>query len=245
MRIVVTGGSGALGSLVVDEARTRGHDVTAISRRTGVDLATGDGLTEAVRGADAVVHCASNPRKPGPVDVDGTRRLVEALGPQTHLVHVSIVGCDASPFGYYVAKTKAEEILANAGVATTVVRATQFHAFAAMIAGALTKGPVALTLRGLAFQSVETAWVARRLVDHAEAPRPDGFVRATDLAGPEVLTGADIAVRLRRHAGRKAPHVLGLPAVGGAMRSFAQRTNLPGGDVETGGCTFDEWLATT
>lgn len=243
MRIVVTGGSGALGSLVVADAQARGHDALAISRRTGVDLSTGEGLAAALDGADAVVHCASNPRRPRPVDVGGTRRLVEAIDPSTHLVHVSIVGCDASPFGYYVAKTEAEQILAAAGRRVTVVRATQFHDFAAMIARTLTKGPLAVSLRGMAVQSVETAWVAGRLVDRAEGPTPEGFVRATDLAGPEVLTMPEITARLRTHDGGRPPKVLQLPAVGGAMKSFANRTNLPSAEVEIGGRTFDEWLA--
>jgi uncharacterized protein YbjT (DUF2867 family) len=245
MRIVVTGGAGALGRLVVADAEARGHDVLPASRRTGVDLATGEGLAAAMAGADAVVHCASSPRRPSRVDVDGTRRLVEVLPPEAHLVHVSIVGCDENPFGLYVAKTKAEEILANARRSVTVVRATQFHEFAATIARALTHGPFTVTVRGMAYQSVETAWVARRLVDRAEGSRPEGYARATDLAGPRALPLHEIAARLREHQGRTPPRTLTLPPIGGVLKAFARGTHLPGHDVEIGGATFDEWLATT
>ncbi|NYG59011.1 uncharacterized protein YbjT (DUF2867 family) [Nocardioides daedukensis] len=243
MRIVVTGGAGALGSLVVAEGRSRGHDTASISRRNGVDLATGRGLSEALAGADVVINCASNPRKPAPVDIEGTRHLVQAIEPGTHIVQISIVGCDRNPFGYYRAKTQAEQILAESDRPVTIVRATQFHDFAATMARSLTLGPVALGVRGLACQPVETRWVASRLLDHAEEARPQGCRRATDLAGPAVFTLPEIASRLRTHAGRGVPRVLTLPPVGGVLRSFANRTNLPSGEVEIGGASFDDWLA--
>src|SRR3546814_18460758 len=98
MRIVVTGGAGALGSLVVAEGRSRGHDMASISRRNGVDLATGRGLSEALAGADAVINCARTPRKPAPVDIEGTRHLVQAIAPRPNIVHTPTVAFDRHPF---------------------------------------------------------------------------------------------------------------------------------------------------
>lgn len=243
MKIMVTGGQGELGREVMAEARKRGHSATSLSRRTGVDLRTGDGLPAALDGADAVVHCASNPRDPRSVDIDGTRRLVEATGPETHIVYVSIVGVDVTPYVYYHAKLAAEKILAESPRSSTVVRATQFHGFTAAMARRLMRGPIVLTTGNLASQPVDITWVAERLVDYAEGARPDGAVRATDLAGPDVLQILEVAAKLRAHAGASAPRMVRIPPVGAAMKAFASGTILPGADVEIGGATFDDWLA--
>ena len=80
-------------------------------------------------------------------------------------------------------------------------------------------------------------------MDYATAERPSGPVRATDLAGPEVLTVPEIATRLRAHDGGSAPRVLRVPAIGAAMKAFATGSILPTGRVETGGESFDDWLA--
>jgi uncharacterized protein YbjT (DUF2867 family) len=245
MRLLVTGGSGALGSLVVSELRSRGHQVRAASRRTGVDLATGAGIAETLAGVDAVVHCATRPQSPQRVDVDGTGRLVAEAARQPlvpHLVYVSIVGCDLSPFPYYRAKTEVEHRLQQWGGPVTVVRATQFHPFAAAVARLLTVGPFALSLGDMAVQPVDPAWVASHLVDVATGPAPQGFSRATDLAGPDVLDMGEVAALVRRHAGMAAPRVVRVPPVGGAMRAFSDRTNVPRGEAEVGGQTFAQWL---
>lgn len=244
MKIVVTGGHGVLGREVMDIARARGHEVSSASRRTGVDLRTGDGLAAALDGADAVVHCASNPRDPRPVDIDGTRRLIETTSPETHIVYVSIVGVDVTFYSYYHAKLAAEKLLAEASVPSTVVRATQFHGFAASLVRRLMRGPIVMTTGDLAVQPVDVSWVAARLVDHAAGARPSGPVRATDLAGPDVLRTREIATKLRAHDGASAPRAVRIPAVGAAMKAFASGSILPGPEVEIGGATFDEWLAT-
>jgi uncharacterized protein YbjT (DUF2867 family) len=245
MRVLVTGGSGTLGSEVVAELRRRGHEPRSASRRSGVDLATGEGVAEALAGVDAVVHCATRPQRARAVDVEGTRRLAAEAARRPsppHVVYVSIVGCDANPFPYYRAKARAESLLAAAALPVTVVRATQFHPFAAAVARALTLGPVALSLGDMAVQPADVPWVAGRLVDAACAPAPSGFRRATDLAGPELLSMADVAGALRRHRGATAPRVVRIPPVGGTLRAFSSRTNVPGPSVEVGGRSFSQWL---
>lgn len=244
MKIMVTGGQGALGREVMADARARGHAVASASRRTGVDLRTGEGLASALDGVDAVIHCASNPRDPRPVDIDGTRRLVEAVGPDTHIVYVSIVGVDVTPYSYYHAKLAAEKLLAEASIPSTVVRATQFHDFAASMARRLMRGPLVVTVGDMRSQPVDIRWVAARMVDHAVGAAPSRPVRATDLAGPDVMRMPQMAAKLRAHDGASAPRVLRIPPVGAAMKAFASGSLLPGDDVEIGGSTFDEWLAT-
>lgn len=249
----MAGGFGDLGSRVAREADRRGHDVEPVSRRTGTDLATGEGLAGALRGAEVVVNCADDPRRGDAVTVAGTRRLAEAVhaihaahAAQTpvHLVHISIVGIDDFPMAYYRRKLAAEAALAASGAAVTVLRATQFHSLAATFARSLTRGGLTFQVAGMAFQPVDTDWVATQLLDLAEAPRPTGYRRAPDVAGPEVLTVAQLAAGLRQHDGRKAGRVVRLPAPFGALRAFGKRQNIPAaGQGRTGGRTFADWLA--
>ncbi len=246
MRIIVTGGFGDLGSRVAREAGRRGHDVKPVSRRTGIDLATGVGLVAALQGVQVVVNCADDPRRGDVVTVAGTRRLAEAAcaaQAPVHLVHISIVGIDDFPMAYYRRKLAAEAGLAASGAAVTVLRATQFHSLAATFARSLTRGGLTFQVGGMAFQPVDTDWVAAQLLDLAEAPRPTHYRRAPDIAGPEVLSVAQIAASLRQHDGRRPGRVVPLPAPFGAVRAFGRRQNIPpAGQGRTGGCTFADWL---
>ncbi|WP_199313425.1 NAD(P)H-binding protein [Leptolyngbya sp. FACHB-671] len=106
--ILVTGGTGSLGSLVVDRLQNGSYNVQALSRskRPGTvqgDLLTGEGLEQAVEGIDVIIHCASSPTNPRQVDVEGTRRLLQAAerAGVSHIVYISIVGVDRNPFYPY------------------------------------------------------------------------------------------------------------------------------------------------
>src|SRR5688500_11055396 len=119
MDVLVTGGTGRLGQRLIGPLQAAGHTVKQMSRRgTGPggvrgDLATGFDLGTALRGADVIVHAASDPRgDPWQVDVAGTRRLVQAVDRDRlkHLVHVSCVGADRLPYAYYRAKFAAEQV---------------------------------------------------------------------------------------------------------------------------------------
>jgi uncharacterized protein YbjT (DUF2867 family) len=245
MRVVVTGAAGDLGARVAREVAGRGHEVVAASRRTGVDLVTGDGVEAVLTGAEAVVHCADDPSRGDWVTVYGTRLLADAAAAHgVHLVHISIVGIDDHPLAYYRRKRRAEQAIAAAGGPASVLRATQFHSLAAYFAQRLSVGPLTLTIGDMAFQSVDTDFVARRLADLALGPRPTAYSRATDVAGPEVLTLPQLATLLRAERGASAPRVLRIPPLGRAMRAFSEGRNVPApGTADTGGRTFEQWLA--
>jgi uncharacterized protein YbjT (DUF2867 family) len=245
MRIVVTGGAGDLGSRVVRDLSGRGHEAVPASRRTGVDLTTGAGLDQVLEGADRVVHCADDTGGGDSVTVYGTRRLADAAAARgIHLVHVSIVGIDDHPLAYYRRKVRAEQGISDAGGPASVLRATQFHSLAASFARSLTKGPLTLAIGDMAFQPVDTDFVATRLADLSLGPRPAAYTRATDVAGPDVLALGEIAALVRRHAGKRPPRVVRLPALGSTMRAYDERRNVPApGTAETGGRSFADWLA--
>lgn len=245
MRVVVTGASGDLGARVVRELTGRGHEVVPASRRTGVDLVSGDGVEAVLVGAQSVVHCADDPSRGDWVTVYGTRLLADAAAAHdVHLVHISIVGIDDHPLTYYRRKLRAEKAVAAAGGSATVLRATQFHSLAASFAQRLSLGPLTLTLGELAFQSVDTDFVAERLADLALGARPAAYARATDVAGPEVLTLPQVATLLRARRGASAPRVVRVPALTRAMRAFAEQRNVPApGAAQIGGRAFADWLA--
>ena len=126
MKVLVTGASGNLGSAVLPRLVKDGHDVRPMSRRArpgwvAADLATGEGVREAVRGVDAIVHLASSPTKTRNTDVEGTRRLVAAAKAAgvRHLLFVSIVGIDRVPLPYYKLKAETEAVIRGGGVPFT------------------------------------------------------------------------------------------------------------------------------
>jgi uncharacterized protein YbjT (DUF2867 family) len=244
MNVVVTGGSGALGREVVSRLRERSTRTVAASRRTGFDLATGDGVRPVLADADVVVHTATHVRF-RKVDLDGTRRIVRILQERSrppHLIYTSIVGVDRNPFPYYRAKCACELVLERSGLPVTVVRATQFHTRLRGISELSARGPVAFVPKDLAFQPCDHRWVADELVPLVLGDRPAGYRRAADLAGPERTTLVEAVELARRSAGKGPPRVVTVPAIGGAMQAFAAGANLPGPDARIGGPGYRAWL---
>ena len=239
MTVLVTGATGTLGRHLLPAALAADHTVRALSRSPSpdgpaewlrADLTTGDGLAEAFRGVDAVVHAATDPRQPEAVDVAGTRRVVQAAQAAGvgHVVYVSIVGVDRVPLGYYRAKAEAERIVEASGVAATVLRAAQFHAFVdALLAGAARVPFVLPVPRGVRLQPVAAAEVAARVV-RALADGPGG--RVSDLAGPAVHPIETLADAWKAARGVSKPTV-GLPVPGGVVRALRDgATTAPDGD---------------
>ncbi len=245
MRIVVTGGQGRLGTEVVRKLEARGATVTSASRRTGVDLATGAGLEAALEGAECVVHAAIHPFRHCTVNLGGTRRLIKILADRPappHLVYVSIVGCDRSPFRYYRAKYASELALERSKLPVTVVRATQFHTVVAAVARVATRGPLGFVPRGMSFQPCDHRWVAAEIADIALGPAPSGYHRAADRAGPERLSLAEAAELIRAKEGKPTPRLITFPPIGGTLRAFEAGANLPDPGAKIGGSSFRAFL---
>lgn len=242
MRIAVAGGTGLVGSLLVEELRAGGHDPVVLARSTGVDITTGAGLEAALDGADAVVDVSNvATTRRGPAEkffTAGTRHLLEAgrrAGVGHHAV-LSIVGVDRLDQGYYAAKRAQERLVLDGGVPATVLRATQFHEFAGQLLERL-PGPVALVprMRVQPIAAREVAAALAALVGEA----PAGM--APELAGPEVHEFADLVRRLLAARGSRRP-VLPVRLPGRAGRLAAEGALLPTGPGPRGRQTFDEWL---
>lgn len=244
--IAVTGGTGTLGQPLVAELTSGAGpaDVRVLSRRPGDgrvvgDLATGEGLAEALAGADTVVHCASDTRAFGKTDLAQARHLIAAAksagGP--HLVYISIVGIDRVPMSYYRRKLQVEELIADSGLPWTILRATQFHNLLVdRLFGPQARLPFLVVPPGTV-QPVAVEDVARSLADLATGD-PQG--RVDDLGGPEVLTFTE-AARLYREARGQRAKTVSFPTIGAMAKSLAAG-GLTCPDHRSTGQTFGEFV---
>lgn len=246
--ILVTGGTGTLGSAVVARLVAAEHSVRVLSRQVGStgggrhervrgDLRTGAGLAEAVRDAEVIIHCATSN---GHADVAATRNLIDAArsGDRPHIVYVSIVGSDRIPLGYYRAKQECERLVENSGLPWTILRATQFHDLINTIFGAQRWLPVVVAPAGISFQPIDVRDVAEHLARIADRP-PAG--RAPDIGGPEIRTAGDLARTHRAATGHRRA-VLSLRLPGKIFRGYRQGRHLAPGNA-AGRITFDEFAA--
>lgn len=147
MKIVVIGGAGVLGSKVVQKLKDQGHDAVAASPRTGVNTLTGEGLADALTGANVVVDVSNSPSfddDPAMEFFTKSTTNLEAAAKSAgigHYVAVSIVGCDDLPeSGYLRAKVAQEKLITESDLPYSIVRATQFAEFADAITASLTVG---------------------------------------------------------------------------------------------------------
>jgi uncharacterized protein YbjT (DUF2867 family) len=250
--ILVTGGTGTLGRVVTRQLLDAGRQVRLMSRRprsvsadaalnwTVGDLTVGDGLEPALRGATAVIHCATDGRRPG-ADLEAAKHLLAAAqGERPHVVYVSIVGVDRIPLRYYKEKFAVEQMVERSGLPWTVLRATQFHELLLGLLQRLAKLPVLAVPGGTSFQPVDVVEVAAHLVRLASGS-PVG--RAPDLGGPQVRSTTDLARSYLRSRGRRRP-VVAVRLPGAIARAYREGGQLAP-DQPGGGRTWDEFLAET
>lgn len=245
MRIAVAGGTGVVGRYVTEAVASTGHESTVLSRSTGVDLSTGQGLDDALRGVDAVIDVANVATMKAAESIAwfgaaATQLLAAArragIG---HVVVLSIVGVDRVDHGYYQGKRRQEELVLapDAGVLTSVLRATQFHEFAGQLLDRSPGGPVAFVPK-MRSQPVAAREVAHALAELAVGP---AVGLASELAGPRPERVADMARRQLRATGSRR-RVLQVPIPGKAGGQMASGSLLPDGPGPRGVQTFEQWL---
>src|SRR5213080_2938440 len=138
-KIAVAGATGRVGRHVVDVLKAGGHDVVAMSRSSGVDVVTGDGLAEALAGVECVIEVASGPSP----DQEAATEFFTAAARNLHeageragvrrMVVVSIIGCDRFTAGYGAAKVAHERAMLSGPIPVRILRAAQFHEFVAQL----------------------------------------------------------------------------------------------------------------
>ncbi|MBY3792105.1 SDR family oxidoreductase [Rhodococcus fascians] len=245
MKIAVAGGTGTVGTHVVDVARERGHEIVVLSRSAGVDLADGTGLSDALAGVDAVVDVAStqtvSAKESTAFFSAVTRNLLaaEIEAGVGHHVALSIVGIDKAPHSYYAGKVEQENMIRSGSVPWTILRATQFHEFAAQIRARASFGPVSIVPK-MVSQPIAAREVADRLIDLAER-LPAG--RVADLGGPREERMAEMVRRYARAIGARGL-VLEVPIPGAYGRAMRDGTLVTTTGSDHGFQTFDQWSAT-
>jgi uncharacterized protein YbjT (DUF2867 family) len=247
-RVAVVGGTGTLGALVVADLLAKGAEVRVLSRNATdvlagaehrrVDLTSGEGLAQALAGADAVVDAANSTKAPEDVLVVGTRRLLaaEAGAGVGHHLAISIIGIDRVPISYYRAKLAQEEAVEAGTVPFSILRAAQFPQLLDSAFAAAARFGVRPT--GAAkVQPVGPAVVAARLADAALAG-PAG--RLPNVAGPKVQALSELS---RAWASARGKHLLPLRVPSwGKMGTALAAGALCDPAASTPGEDFEEWL---
>ncbi|WP_435300401.1 SDR family oxidoreductase [Timonella sp. A28] len=245
MKIAVAGGSGTVGAYVVEAARAQGDDVVVISRTQGVDVFTGEGLTSALQGVDAVIDVLNistlSARKAKHFFETTTHHLLaaEEQAGVKHHVALSIVGIDGVEASYYAGKLAQERAIEAGKIPYTIARTAQFHEFAGQILAGQ-KGPVAVMPKAQ-IQPVSTREVAEHLV-HVAHSDPAG--RAIDLVGPQEENLADLA-RRQLEADGVSRKVLETRFLGVYGRGLASGELLGAEPRKTGTVTFAQWLSSS
>jgi uncharacterized protein YbjT (DUF2867 family) len=233
MKIVVIGGTGLIGSKTVAILRQGGHEVVAASPNTGVNTITGEGLEEAMAGAQVVIDLANSPSFEDKAVLEffetSGRNLLAAEGAAgvRHHVALSIVGIDRTDNGYFRAKVAQEKLIETSGIPYTIIRSTQFLEFL----GAIRLSPVL-------FQPIAAEDVAAIVADVALAAPRNGII---EIAGPERAPFNEIVARYLKAVGdpRKVVSDPKARYYGGRVEEYSL---VPLGEVRLGRIGFVEWL---
>jgi uncharacterized protein YbjT (DUF2867 family) len=244
MKIVIAGGTGLIGTKTALILRQRGHEVLAASPKTGVNCLTGEGVKEAMAGAQVVIDLVNSPSFEDKAVLEffqtSGRNLLAAgaAAGVRHHVAVSIVGTDRMPDnGYFRAKMAQEKLIEASGIPYTIVRATQFMEFLGGIAASSEAGGVLRVSPGL-FQPIAADDVAAITAEVALAAPRNGIV---EIAGPERAPLSDFVARYLKALGDPRTVVRDPEAryFGGRVE---ERSLVPLGDARLGRIGLDEWL---
>jgi len=242
MKIVVIGGTGLIGSKTVAILRQGGHEVAA-SPKSGINTITGEGLKEAMAGAQVVIDLANSPSFEDKAvleffETSGRNLLAAAAAAGVrHHVALSIVGTDRSDNGYFRAKVAQEKLIKASGIPYTIIRSTQFMEFLRGIADSSTHGNKVRISPGR-FQPIAADDVAANVADVALTAPRNGIV---ETAGPERAPFNEFVARYLKAVGDPREVVRDPEAqyFGGRVE---EHSLVPLGEARLGRIGFDEWL---
>ena len=244
MRIVVLGGSGLIGSKLVNLLRQEGQDVVSASHSSGLNTVTGEGVDEALAGAQVVVDVTNSPSFEDQPAMDffenSGRHIVaaEVKAGVTHHVALSVVGTDRlQENGYFRAKMAQEHLIEASPIPYTILHSTQFFEFLPSIADEDTVGQTVRVSPAL-FQPIAADDVAATLATIAVSPPVNGII---EVAGPDRVSMADLVQRYLSKAGDARQVVADSNA-----RYYGLILNdeslTPGASPRLGSTTFEEWF---
>jgi uncharacterized protein YbjT (DUF2867 family) len=245
MKIVVIGGHGRLGSKVVARLGAHGHDAVAAGPRSGVNALTGEGLSQALAGADVVIDVSDSPSFEDDAVMDffrtstGNLLTAEQAAGVGHHVAMSVVGSDRLPdSGYLRAKIAQEELIEASSIPYTIVRSTQFYEFVDSIAAAASDGDT-VRVPAASIQPV-AAEDAARAVGRIAVGRPAGGI--VEVAGPKPYR-FDELIRYGLSAHDDPRHVVADPDAEYFGTTLTNGSLLPGENAQLGEIRFEDWLA--
>jgi len=244
MKIVVIGGTGLIGSKLVNKLREHGHEAVAAAPNTGVNTVTGEGLAEVLKDASVVVDVSNSPSWDDAAVLKffetSTRNLLtyEAAARVRHHVALSVVGTDRlSESGYFRAKIAQEKLIKESSTPYSIVHATQFFEFLKGLADISVVGGK-VHLPAVLFQPMAADDVASGVGRVAVGQPVNGIV---EIGGPEQFRLDDL-VR-RRLASLKDPReVIADPNARYSGAKISEKTLLPGNNARLGETRFETWL---
>jgi uncharacterized protein YbjT (DUF2867 family) len=259
-KIAVAGATGRVGPHIVDVLKAGGYDVVAMSRSSGVDVVTGEGLAEALVGVECIIDAATGPspeQKAATAFFTAAARNLQEAGARAGvrlIVVVSIIGCDRFTAGhgfagFFAAKVAQEQAMLSGPIPARILRAAQFHEFVAQVVEWGRQGEVSYVPK-MRTQLVAARSVAEALADLAtgpdSAPAP-GSARAPipEIAGPREESLVEMARLLVARRGDPV-QIEGVSDPADPDRDlYTAGALLPGLDATLAGPTFEAWLDAT
>ena len=254
-KIAVAGATGRVGRHIVDVLKIEGHDVVAMSRSSGVDVVTGDGLAEALAGVECIIDAATGPSP----DQEAAMQFFTAAARNLHeaghqagvqrMVVVSIIGTDRFTAGYGAAKLAHEQAMLSGPIPVRILRAAQFHEFVAQLVEWGRQGEISYVPK-MRTQLVAARTVAQALADLATDPEwaavPENpGAPILEIAGPREENLVDLAQLFVARRGDSV-RIEGVSDPADPDRDIFEKGGLlPGSHATLAGPTFQEWLDVT
>jgi len=245
MKIVVIGGTGLIGSKVVEKLRAHGHEAVAAAPNTGVNTVTGEGLAEVLKNASVVVDVSNSPSFEEKAVMEffrtSTRNLLafEAKAGGRHHVALSVVGTDRLQESAYLrAKTAQEKLIKESGIPYSIVHATQFFEFVKQIADEATDGNQ-VRLPPVFIQPIAAEDVATAVAKVAVGTPLNGMV---EVAGPQRFR-FDEFIRQGLRARNDPREVVVDPNARYFGAKLSELTLVASGEAHIGEIRFEDWLS--
>jgi uncharacterized protein YbjT (DUF2867 family) len=244
MKIVVIGGTGLIGSKVVEKLKQKGHAAIAAAPNTGVNTITGEGLADALAGAQVVVDVANSPSFEDQAAMDFFQTAgknltaAEVAAGIKHHVALSVVGTERlQDSGYFRAKLAQEKLIKSSPIPYTIVRATQFFEFLRAMAQSAVDGDTVRLSHSL-FQPMAAEDVATAVAEAALAEPVNGTV---EIAGPDRFHIDEIVDKVLKYDKNPRKVVMDPEALYFGAK-LSDQSLVPGSNPHLGSIKFDWWL---
>jgi uncharacterized protein YbjT (DUF2867 family) len=249
-KIAVAGATGRVGRHTVEVLEAAGHEVVRMSRSTGVDVVTGEGLSEALAGVDCIVDAASwpsNEQEPATEFFIAASRNLQAEGARAgvqRIVVVSIIGADRFTTGYIASKVPHEQAMQSGPIPVRILRAAQFHEFVPLFLEWGRQGDV-IYVPQMRTQLVAARTVAEALADLVNGSEPAPETSIPEIAGPREENLVDVARLVAARRGDSVRIEVVSDPDDPEQARYASGALLPGPDAVLAGPTFEQWLDST